>query len=393
MDKVATVIMTIGVIAVVFTWILVAIAHWHLHRQKRLLDTFVSQGVSFDLPSISILKPIRGVDDGLLENLSALVSQDYPAFEILIGIKDPLDPAHQVVAQLRQAYPTFPIRVLTGFEDIGLNPKVNSLYALFHEATYPLCLISDADVYPHPDYLRRLVTGYLVHDAKLAHSVLLGYGARTLGAWLDNLQINSFVAVTQLALDAVKHPTVVGKSMLFAKADLERIGGWAVVKDTLNEDYAIGRRMDRAGMRVYLCPDVLRVREPRRTYKAFLNRHVRWAQMRRACRPDGYVLELLLNPTAWGVLLCFLACLTPTRMCTLFTQGLSLIAAKVLADMALYRSLSGQWLDVKHLPLITVKDLSMMAFWMVGLVHWRVTWRDRQFRLTRGAQLAPLTKP
>ena len=382
----------IGVVSGVFTWLLVVIASGHRHRLQRRLDAIMAGSAPKALPPVSILKPIRGVDDGLLENLRAIAQQDYPQFEVVIGVKDSDDAAHEVIAKWRAEFPALTIRTITGFEDIGLNPKVNSLHALHREATHALCLISDADVHPGPQYLKRLVNLCINDDAQLIHSVLFGCDAQTLGAKLDNLQLNSFVAANQIALDAVKHPTVVGKSMLFRKEDLDAIGGWNVVKDTLNEDYAVGRRMDRQGMRVVLSPDVLPVREPHRSFGAFANRHIRWAQMRRASRLDGYLAELLLNPTAWGLLLFVQGLAGCPPACTLRLAGMSLMASKVIADAALHRSLSGRWLPLGHYPLIIVKDLCVMAFWILGWVLRRVSWRDRQFLLTRGAQLRPIEK-
>lgn len=383
----------IGVVSGVLTWLVVLLAHAHRHRQLRELEGSLNgQNTPPVLPPVSILKPIRGIDDGLMENLRAIAEQDYPEFEVLIGIKDNTDPALVAVARWQDEYPNLPVRVITGFEDIGLNPKVNSLHALEREARHALCLISDADVHPLPSYLRRLVCWYSACTAELVHSVLLGCDARSFGAILDNLQVNSFVAGNQIALDAVKHPTVVGKSMLFRKDDLAAIGGWPAVNDTLNEDYAIGRLMDRHGMRVALCPDILPVREPRRSFRSFANRHIRWAQMRRASRLDGYLAEPLLNPTFWGVVLILLS-LTQCECVSSplsWAHGAILVCAKVLADVLLYRSLSGAWLPAAHIPLIIVKDLCIMAFWLAGFALRRVTWRDRTFLLTKGAQLKRL---
>ena len=52
--------------------------------------------------SISILKPLAGLDLDLESNLRTFFEQDYPSFEILFALKHSNDPAAAVVEKLQR---------------------------------------------------------------------------------------------------------------------------------------------------------------------------------------------------------------------------------------------------------------------------------------------------
>src|SRR5476651_1710539 len=103
-------------------------------------------------PPITILKPLKGAEAGLYENLASLAAQDYPDFEMLIGAEDARDPALSVARQVQSDFPAVRIKVFAGARRLGLNPKVNLLSHLADRADNDLVLISDSNVRVCPLY-------------------------------------------------------------------------------------------------------------------------------------------------------------------------------------------------------------------------------------------------
>jgi len=51
-------------------------------------------------PSISIVKPLYGRDEGLEENLRSFFVQDYPDFEVLLAVHRESDPAVEIAERV-----------------------------------------------------------------------------------------------------------------------------------------------------------------------------------------------------------------------------------------------------------------------------------------------------
>src|SRR3990172_3016560 len=57
------------------------------------------------LPPVSILKPLKGLDDNLFDNLASFCTQDYPEYEVLFSLQDRNDPAYKVAKMVRDRHP------------------------------------------------------------------------------------------------------------------------------------------------------------------------------------------------------------------------------------------------------------------------------------------------
>lgn len=340
-------------------------------------------------PPLSILKPVKGADDGLYENLCSLARQDYPDFQIVIGAEDPRDPALDVARRVQAAHPRARISIVAGSRPLGLNPKVNLLAALAEHARWEHLLISDSNVRAGPSYLRETAAELADPQVALVTNLLVGEETDGLGGILENLHLNSFVASAgSFARVVGGRACVIGKSMLFRRADLELLGGFAAFSDVLAEDYLIGRAFELLGFKVAISPHVLTTVNRGWTLERFANRHVRWAQMRRRLCLPAYLGELLFNPIAWIFLAaCALAGSGGRLEARTAALWAAAIGLKCGADAVLSSRLRGRPERLSHLFLIPGKDLLMAAVWCVGAFRRTVDWRGNRLRIESGSRL------
>lgn len=345
---------------------------------------------------ISVLKPLKGDEPGLYENLASIARQRYPAFEILFGCADPSDPALEVARRVQRDFPDVPIRVYGGCPTSGKNPKVNNLRMLNARARYDCVLVSDANIRASEDYLAEMAAELDAPKVGLVSSVLVAEGERSLGALFDNLHMNtSIVRGVCGAAVVAEHPCVIGKSMLFRSSDLERLGGYSLVDDVLAEDYVLGRAFHDAGLGVVLSAHRLKAVTAHRTLGDFIARHVRWSQMRRRLLPGVYLFEPLESPIPWLflALACVLGGVTggEPRSELLLLIGAGFVV-RLGSDGLLARRLRGTPLGLLDYLVILAKDALMVGVWFIGGVKRSVNWRGTRLRIEKGSRLVPLER-
>jgi ceramide glucosyltransferase len=69
------------------------------------------------VPGVSILRPLKGLDTNLYENLESTFCQDYPNFELLFSVADENDQALPIVRDLLLKYPNVRATVIVGIKN------------------------------------------------------------------------------------------------------------------------------------------------------------------------------------------------------------------------------------------------------------------------------------
>ena len=336
-------------------------------------------------PRVTVFKPLAGTDDDLEANLESFARIDYPSFEILFGVATATDPAFGVVRRFIARHPKLDVRLVVTDPHAALNPKVAQLVGLERLATGDVCVISDSNVRVAPTYLWSLVAELADERVGIVTSLFAGTGERTLGAALENLQLCAATAPGLAALDAVSRSAfTVGKSMAVRRRDLAVLGGFRPVGHVLAEDFVLGRRFLDAGLRARTSFEIVENRNVVCSLARTIERHKRWAKMRRSLKPVMFAAEPVLTPivVASGALLAA-PCKT-TAVLLAVVMGLQTACALLAVRLLRGRSLAW-W----YAPLEVFRSYVTLLSWASAWGSSRIAWRGHPFLLQKGSVIVP----
>jgi len=338
-------------------------------------------------PRVSVFKPLAGVDDDLEANLESFAKLDYPSFELLLAVASTSDAAYPVAQAFVARHPKVDARVVVTDPDAAKNPKVAQLVALERVATGSVFVISDSNVRVPPRYLETLIELLEGENVGLATSLFVGTGERSLGAALENLQIGAYVApsIAASALLAPR-PFTVGKSMAIWRRDIAKMGGFRAIGDVLAEDHLLGRKVAEQGLEIRLSLDAVENRNVSCSVRRTLERHTRWAKMRRVISPTGFALEPLGSPFTIATALVGLSPGGLTYAALVSTWLLQMLGTTVAL-----RTLRGR-IPWRILALEPIRCYVTLWCWMHACVSKRVHWRGHPIVLGKDSKIVTLAE-
>ncbi len=363
----------VAFVAVVTTLFSTGCLFWMTRSGRRVQDF---------TPPVTVLKPLKGLDEELEENLRSFFRLDYPVFQLLFCVADTDDPAITVVRKLCAEFPHQDAELVIGCPAFGLNPKVESLAAMDRRRKYDIILISDSNVRVRPAYLRETACYLADPGVGLVSNLFVGVGECHRGAIMENLQLNGYIAAGVALAAFCRVTCVVGKSMLMPVRALEAIGGFAAVRNVLAEDQVIGLRVRKAGFSIRLSHHVIDNVNRRRDFKWFLNRHSRWYKIRRRLAFPAFVVEPAANLATVGLLWAFSGDSGIAWGGLLFLVGLG-----IARDAVQTRWLRGSFPKLRHLLFSPAKDILLLPLWFDAFVNRRVQWRGHRFLIGRMTRL------
>jgi ceramide glucosyltransferase len=329
---------------------------------------------------VSILIPLKGTDAELGANLAAFARQDYPEFEIVLVLADPRDPA---MAEARQCVTAFPgrVRIVTGPDLMrSANPKTNTLARAYAAARHPLIMHCDANLRLEPQSLRH-AAGMLGPKVGLVTTYFVGVRPSGFSGEIECAFLNGYARFLASAA-VLGHAPVIGKLMLYRRADLERAGGYARLAENAAHDTAMDRAIRGIGLRVRALPGFLRQPVGRRAWPEVWQRQVRWCLVRRINQPLAYAGEIVSGPIAAcvcaGVAAAFggLAPMWSIAGTAAFWYAVEGVASAA-ARWHMTAASPAAWL---------LRDALMPAMWLTALFSRHARWRGSSISIARSAR-------
>jgi ceramide glucosyltransferase len=238
-------------------------------------------------PSLTVVRPIKGLDTEVHLNVRAALDNGYPGrIETLFVFDHEREPALSYVLdavrehQVRAGHGTARV-IFCGEPPPGRTGKLNAMIVGLTHATGELVAFADSDVRPDRRALALLVdTLRGTEKAGAAFApVVVTSPPRTLGDIAYALTLDGIyggaVAVAAL-LARGELPFIMGQLMVFERDALRAIGGLESVHGQFVDDMYIGARLREAGYRNVVSPEPVPIVQQGLRLVEFLRLYRRW---------------------------------------------------------------------------------------------------------------------
>ncbi|KAF8931918.1 hypothetical protein BGZ58_007332 [Dissophora ornata] len=337
-----------------------------------------------EAPGVSIIRPLRGIDCNMYENLSSSFQQDYPNFEIIFSVAQPNDPAIAVVRDLMKQYPKVDARIIIGEKNVGINPKINNMIQSYETAKHDIVWVCDSNVYVDPGCMGRSVDKMMKPGVGLVHHLPFGVRPQTVGSELELMFLDTVHAKMYLFINWTGLAScVVGKSNLYRRSDLDKVGGMAAFGKYMAEDNLVATAIFNMGYKHEMTSDLAYQSLGSMTPSDYFLRRARWTRIRKYTVTAATVVEPYIEMLGCGLVASYGFNLLWN------IHALNFLAFHVviwfLVDLSVYQALSGEKMTNLRGFLMAwcLRELVALPLYAYAVVGSTVDWRDQTFMLLR----------
>src|SRR4051812_33696603 len=362
----------VAVLAIVWGYVAAStLAAWRFSRR--------SQG-AFDRataapPRVSVLKPLHGAEPGLYENLRSFADQDDAAVQLVLGVRSPGDSALPIARALIRNRRDRDIALVVNPRVRGSNLKIANLENMLPASRHDWIVLADSDIRVTRSYLS-VVTEPLADPANgLVSCFYKGVATGGCGVVLAAMQINfSFLPGAVMGDTLRVGGGCFGATIALRREVLDRIGGFARLRDELADDHRIGAAVRGLGLKMVVSPYIVENRVTETSLAALWRHELRWARTARLMAPAGFAGSV----TTHTVMITALAA-------AIFGSGPAAWGAVALTLLLRWASAAAmaRWLDLPRgsLWLLPLRDALSFAVFLGSFCGRSIRWRERLLRV------------
>jgi len=350
-------------------------------------------------PPISIVRPIKGLDTGIQQNLSAAFHTGYAGDrEILFVMDDDQDPSYpwvkQAIAEAHRTHPSIKARIiLSGQPPAQRTGKLNAMIAGLREAHHSLVAFIDSDIREDENDLRVMVAALLADDEAGAvfPTVISREPPTTLGDVGYAVMVNGLYEPAALATAQVldgELPFIMGHMMVLRREAITAIGGLESAEGQLVDDMFLGKRLKEFGYRNKLSPKPATIIQQGTTTAEFIQILIRWIAFSMSGLPllTCKLPHWLTGVSFWlGLIVTCLAAYNANLPLALLAGFLSLSVGITIND--LHYRMAGNRIPLKYAWGSLIIWLASPAIYLQIWIKREVNWRGRRYRLDTAARL------
>lgn len=357
------------------------------HRQTWAYFTQAQQRPpSPTTPTVSIIVPVRGVDEQASLNFASLCQQDYSApYELIFALETDTDPAVPVITDLIQQHPDQAIQLVYS-DPLGLTAigKIKNLIAGYRASQHDVIVLIDSDVRVAPDFLHQSVGFVAEANTGAAFAAPVAAGSADWVAALHNLAVNASVLNYGAAAYQHRNDNLVGSIIVTRRDVLTAIGGLAAIADrVVGIDVSLGQAIRAADYTIALLPEPARIHHSRDTVVQYWWQIHRWLVTIRHYYPKFPWLVVGLGLPLWWALL-FLAVALATGAHGLWGLGLVgvVLGADVVSAAVINQRLVHDDCLWPFLWVALLSELISLPILIHSLFSRQVLWRGRWLAVT-----------
>jgi len=389
-----------GEVSLTALGLLLVLLTWRTHRWlRRAVEPRRPAGRLQRYPSVTVVRPIKGLDAGAAENIRCALATGYPGrVETLFVFDDADEPAiplvREAIRDRRAADQSVDARVVfCGQPPAGRTGKLNAMIVGLRQAKGTLVAFADSDIRPDRRVLTELVETLMRQEGAGAAfaPVVATQEPRSAGDAGYALLLNGLYGAAAAAAtrrEGGALPFIMGQYMVFKREAIEAIGGLEAADGQLVDDMFLGACLNANGYRNVVAATQVPIIQEGLSPKEFASVYRRWITFSRTGLPGWSFksISVLHGVIFWLGLVGALVALVQGMWLAAAINGL---APLVLGESInrLHEALGGAPLGWRWRWVVPALLLAAPLVYLSIFSRRKVVWRGRSYELNAESRL------